>query len=243
MALITKAGTYIARPKSWALGETREKKCPQFTVQFKCEQYRNGSGFEPVQGDESITGYFTLINGNNEPNEINLRSLHDALGWDGRDFSSLESSDWTNTEVQIVVEDDTYNGKPSLRVRYLNPKDYSGGGLEKADPQAVKSLDQKYGPALRALFGTKPTPKQVSAAAAPVASPDTPDGAKQLAWEAFNKATPSYDPGKRVQVFKKVVGEVHPTTEPKSLTADQWKQVREAIESDFNEATEGLIPF
>lgn len=242
MPIVTRTGTYLATPVSWGIRQ-EEGKCPRFAMVFAANQYRVGSGWEDVAGDEKITGFFTLFNRDGSPNEINLRALHDALGWDGQSLASLEGGDWSGTQVQIVVGEHVYQGQTSLEVKYLNPRDYQYSGVEKAAPEQLQSLDMKYGASLRAMFtgngkaAAKPAPK------AKVPAPGTSDAAKQEAWKAFTQKTPSYDPDKRKEVFKRIVGELLPVgTEPKDATAAQWTMVRDKIDSDFMADTAQLVP-
>lgn len=248
MALLTQTGTYLAKPNTWGV-KAEEGKSPRFAIVFDCVQRRIGAEWEPVDGEQRITGFFTLINKDGNGNEINLRALRDALGWDGLSFESLENGDWSKTEVQIVVDNHVYNGKTSLEVKYLNPRDYTGGGggIEKAEPQTIKSLDQKYGAALRALTKNSPSAggSTAKASVAPTIDVKTPEGAKTAAWEAFIKASPSYDPGKRITVFKKLVTTaLFPAPkDPKTASAEEWLNARDLIAQQFSEQIEDLIPF
>lgn len=237
MSMIEQAGTYIAKATSWGV-EVEEGKCPKFVMFFEVSADKDG---QPVEG--SITGYFTLINKDNSANEINLRCLKDVLGWDGQSFDTLNDGDWSQTEVQIVVEQEEYQGKTQLRVRYLNPKDYAGGSgfIKKAEPAAVQNLNAKYGSTLRALFGgkAKTGSNGASAPAVKVASADIEKG---LAWKALTDRSPTYSQDRRKEAFKSCALDKFPGKEPRDLGAEEWKEVRQAIEADFSEAVGGLIP-
>lgn len=234
MGMINKPGTYIATPASWAV-KADEGKCPRFAIVFSVNQLRIGTEWEPIVNDEKITGFFTLFNKDQSPNEINLRSLRDSLGWDGTSISSLQNGDWSGTQVQIVVEEEMYEGKPRLAVKYLNPKDYAGsGGLDKADPQRVQSLDQKYGAALRTLFKDSKPKTQIEV--------NPSDQMKQRAWRSFFDKTPGYQDEQRKSAFKRVVQEVVAGKDPKTMTPDDWSAVMTAIESEFDVQTGALLP-
>lgn len=242
MPIVTRTGTYLATPVSWGIRQD-EGKCPRFAMVFAANQYRVGAGWEDVEADEKITGFFTLFNKDGSPNEINLKALHDALGWDGQSLASLEGGDWSGNQVQIVVGEHSYNGKTSLEVKYLNPRDYQYSGIDKAAPETLQGLDMKYGASLRALFakpsgnGAKPGTLKV------VAPPSGADAAKQEAWKAFTQKTPKYDPQKRAETFKRIVGEMLPAgKEPKDCDAADWTKIRDAIDSDFMPDTGMLVP-
>lgn len=251
MSMVSRAGRYLARPTSWGIKQ-EEGKCPRFAMVFECTQLLDGNEWVGVE-NESITGFFTLFNKDDSPNEINLRSLREALGWDGASLSTLETSEWTKIEVQIVVEPHEYNGKSSYEVRYLNPRDYVPG-IKKADAQTVQSLDQKYGAVLRALFKDKPSPARNGSSPAPaparaatatataVAPPSGIDTEKAKAWRVFSDVTPTYDKAKRADIFKKLLQEIVPHKVTADFTAEDWHEVTARIGKDFDEATETIIP-
>lgn len=63
---------------------------------------------------------------------VTERALKEALGWDpaehGYDFSALAQSDlFAGREVEIVVRSETYEGKPQIKIAFLNG---IGGGLQ-----------------------------------------------------------------------------------------------------------------
>jgi hypothetical protein len=159
----TKSGKYIARPTQWTISESTNH-CPQFVCGFAIIYWWNGSGWEDVTAqDLTITAYMTLFDKSGNPQEFNINGLKDSLGWDGLSLVTLNESDWSGVEVQLVIQEEEYQGKKNMKVKFINPRDYvGGGGVEKSDLVAVKNLDQVYGGKLRALNGgkapsTKPT--------------------------------------------------------------------------------------
>lgn len=237
MSQLSNPGRYFAIPEAWAI-KAKAEKSPQFAITFRVTSLADGT---PVDGEKRIVGWFTLINNNGSANEININALKESLGWDGQSFSTLESSDWSGVEVQIVVDEKDYNGKKSLEVKYLNPKEYSGGSrLAKADPQAVQSLDSKYGSLLRAISKKDGASKPANR---PAALLDPVAASKQSAWDAFVVKAPTQDTARRVEIFKQILGDVFPGKETKDLSADDWKSVKTEIETNFSNATGSLIPF
>ena len=221
MGKITEPGRYNVRPVEWSI-KVEEGKCPQFVVAFVTDE------------GETITGFFTLLNKDNTPNVINLKALHKALGWDGNSFDGLENGDWSQAICSIVVEEDEYDGKTSLKVRYLNPK----GGM-KAPVEAIRSLDAKYGSAIRNALGVEP--------ASPAAKHETAanpiDKAKRAAWAAFGAKTPNTPAPQRVDKFKAFLAEWMPSKDPKNFDDKDWIACACVIDRDYDEATGYVIPF
>ncbi len=111
MTTLLDPGTYRARSIDGALGTTSKGK-EQVAVKFDLLDFPG----------QSITwfGYFTDATTNST-----FRALRTA-GWKGQDLSDL--SDLQNPEgpeVWLVIEHDTYEGKTTAKVRWVN----SAGGL------------------------------------------------------------------------------------------------------------------
>jgi hypothetical protein len=234
MSLLTKAGRYLASPEQWGI-KTEEGKCPQFGMTFLVNSSLDGE--EQIEQGQRITGWWTLINTNGGANEITLKTMREALGWDGQSFSSLQGGDWTAMEVQIVVEPEEYKGKTTLKVRYMNPRDYAGG-LKSADPQAVQSLDAKYGAVLRALN------KSLGGTPKPPTKPSTTPAAeaKKAAWGVFVSMSPSFDRDRQVSVFKALLSDMFEPRTAQDLTANEWKSLMERIRADYDPATGSFSP-
>src|ERR1051326_3246619 len=246
-------GIYVAKPIEWAVVEPPGK-CPRFECLFECTQRQNGAAWEQARG-ERITGRLTLVNTDGNLNEINYRSLRDALGWDGSSPKTLNDTDWSNTEVQIGVGDRGGNdGKNYREVAYLNPKDYKGHSrIDKPDSQQIQSLEAKYGALFRAHAGknggAKPT---ASASVAP-----KPNGAagKEKAWavfvemvDGFAKTQPdkAYTAGEKIDVFRKVVSEEIFTgrdLKQNPATDAEWEKAIETLSEKFSPAARMILPF
>jgi hypothetical protein len=247
MSLPTKNGAYIARPLAMSL-EQKTSGSVQVAINFKCDEYIGGGEPESCNGD-GITSYFNLVKLNGQLNEINIRSLRDSLGWDGASFATLVETDWSQTPVQIVVDDETkQDGSVHKTVKYINPRDYKGGGgVGKTEPAVVKSLDAKFGSMLRAMATPKPSPRtgQVKPAA------EMSIG-KDVAWAAFlrkvdeyglESPADAYSHDRRITVFRKIVGEIVAPKDPKTLQPSDWLAIKTAIETDFSAATESIVPY
>lgn len=117
------AGTYNAIARGGQLSESKNKGTPQVVVQFEvCDAEFAGQTI-------TWTGFFT-----EKTEDRTLEALRIA-GWRGDDITDL--SDLSREDVpvvQLVVEEETYEGKVYSRVRWVNK---AGGGLN------VKPLDAK----------------------------------------------------------------------------------------------------
>lgn len=262
--LPSKPGTYIASVKSVGI-EQKDSGAVQASIALDLDYLMGATPDENIEdaSGQAITAYLFLTGKNdtgNKINEINVRSLRDALGWDGTSFASLQEGDWTDVKVQAVIENDTYNGKTSLKVRYVNPRDYAGGaGMKKADDASLKVLDAKFGGMLRAINGAKPGAKPASRS--PAATKAQPGAAssigKEMAWktftgmvDVFNKANPgdAYTESKRVETFRSVVSTAakdYLATPKKTaeLNDKDWAEVNSVIAEKFSAATGDIIPF
>jgi len=149
-------------PIAWAV-QSKDGKPPSWACQFKIVE---GPGDQGGWDDWStydfeLTGYFYFIKNDRTPNAKTIDSMKAALGWDGVDIAWLNDADFSKTLVQIDVKSEVYNGESKLKVAWLNPHDYSGGGnLEKMDASVLKTVSAQWGSSLRANAGpaqTRPT--------------------------------------------------------------------------------------
>jgi hypothetical protein len=145
-------GKYVARPKRWAVGESKEG-AVQFAVDFSLSQYFSdaaGEWHDISSEGYSIVGYFYPISKAGNLVEMTVESLQESLGWSGASLTELNDSDWSQTEVQLVLQREEYQGRTQMKVKFINPRDYAGGNGIKADAAEVKTLDQRFGAILRA---------------------------------------------------------------------------------------------
>jgi hypothetical protein len=145
-------GKYVARPKKWAVG-TSKNGAVEFAVDFALTQFYNdaaGEWQDVTSEGFSIVGYFYPISKDGNLVEMTVESLQESLGWSGTSLQELQDTDWTQTEVQLVLQVEDYNGRKQMKVKFINPRDYAGGSGIKADAAEVKTLDQRFGAILRA---------------------------------------------------------------------------------------------
>jgi hypothetical protein len=148
----------IAKAKRGQLGESKEKKTPRVEVLF--EFYADDAA-HTIRWD----GYLT-----DGALDRTLEALR-TCGWAGDDLSDLAGID-TN-EVELVIEQEEYEGKTYDRVKWVNA--IGGGGFSSLEPAAQKTLAAQLKSKVRAFDAAKgvKTPTPTKTAAKPV-EPDVP---------------------------------------------------------------------
>jgi hypothetical protein len=102
------AGNYRAKAKSWDLG-TAGSGTPQVGIEFELLDHAG----------QSIT-YYGFLTDKALPHAVKAMR---SCGWQGADLADLSGMD--ANEVVLVVEHETYEGKTSAKVKWVN----SAGGL------------------------------------------------------------------------------------------------------------------
>jgi hypothetical protein len=175
----TTAGRYTAIILEKAVSETGPNNLATWVAKYQLTAAWNGEAWEQVEQGLEITGYHYIEKKDGSINETSIKAFKEALGWDGKDVLWLNDFDHNETQVQLVIEADTYNGKTSLKVKWLNAMDSdpNGGGIKQADEGTRKSIANRLGSKLRALGGgtsvaapAKPMARK-PALAAPAAAP------------------------------------------------------------------------
>jgi hypothetical protein len=143
---------YRAKAREWGLGESGTGK-PQVAVSFLV--LTEGA----THAQLTWYGYFT-----DETFDRTVESLRHC-GWQGDDLSDLSGLD--ANEVDLVVEDETYNGETRTRVQWVN----KAGGLALRAPMAAdraKAFAASMRDRVRALgAGSRPPPKSNGSNAPP----------------------------------------------------------------------------
>jgi hypothetical protein len=231
MALPTQVGRYLARPINWTVEESGNDKLPTFVCSFDLFNFLGREGWQEVS-DLQITGYFFLMKKDGAMNERTIKSLRDALGWDGRSINSLANSDWAGAEVQLVVGSEEYQGKTKIKVQFINPRDYEPGHIEK-DPVVIQSVATRIDMQLRALAGSAPAAKPAAAKPpvnnAPMAATLAQE-ARKATWAAFQGKNPGVANDVLAEPWRAQIKAVFPDKVATSFTADDWKTVQQAIE-------------
>jgi hypothetical protein len=181
-------------------------------------------------GECEIIGYQYLVAKDGTPQERTIKNLREATGWDGQ-LESLLDGEWPM--VQIVVEDEEYEGKKRRRVRWINPNNAEGGnGSLKGDD--IKMLAAKYGAKFRALSGGVPAKPAAKPAAKPTAKP-TPKPAgstMEECWELIQKAYPGAEQDALEKEWFDTLKKALPGKHQAGFGPAEWQKVKEAIIAD-----------
>ena len=187
MSNIDRAGAFLATIQESAYSETK-KGLPQWvgkllaTKRFVTDKNEMAElkveepGWVDWNYGDEITAFLVLFNASGPLK--NFEQLQLATGWDGCDFQELSSL--VGKTILIRVEEDTYEGKTSLKVQWIDSLTASPDRtIKQADTATVAAANSKW------LAGRKPAPKPVAAmkpalpktpasVATPVATPTAP---------------------------------------------------------------------
>ena len=164
MSLINQAGTYRGFIISSGIGASSGG-FDQFVANFEAAEKWNEDeqnwidwrGYE----ESEIAGYFILFGKDDKPFR-NCQQLMKALDWPGRDTDYLNDTDFSMVPVQFRVEPNTYNGKTSMRVEWIDHADATPGRtVAKLDAAGIKKVNARHVKGFKLLSGgptiSKPT--------------------------------------------------------------------------------------
>jgi len=241
MALIDRPGTFRGYITEQAIGESKNGHT-QLEAKFtatqmydqETKQWLDWSHYDETE----IKGYLYLASKNQEWYKT-AEQLMKALGWSGTSFSELDETDYSKTLVQFRVAMDNYNGKPTLKVVWVdNANAEPGSSLKKMDKNAVKALDAKFAKAFKALTGgakpksvpvgkpADPTPSVGSGTTSPATTPTT----KTLKPPAAKKAESKVKKSSETTVAAML-------NLPATCTEQEaWDQITANVSKEFPEA-------
>ncbi len=197
MMLIQNEGIYLGPIKDSGVNESSGG-YPQFVVQLEAKEVWNGETWEPYETDtvEEMRGYLILAD-KNENSTFNATDIKTALGWSGKTYGELNFTDYSDKVVQFRVTPNTYQGKTKLQVASIAHKDADPNRtVKKLDKDQIKSLDAKYGAALRTIRDVKKSsPASAAATTAPKTTPKrtrkgkaTVEETAETIWNKFAEA-------------------------------------------------------
>ena len=142
-------GIFRAVATAWSLGRTKEgsRSIPvviDFTVTAKLDDgvWTDWTGYD----DQTIEGRFYVVGKDGAPNAANVERLARCLGWTP---DALDSAP-PGTVVQIEVRPEDYNGKTTLKVKWLNPADFVPAAAAQS-PAEVHAFKAQFGSQMRAI--------------------------------------------------------------------------------------------
>lgn len=224
-------GRYKARIGDHGLGSSKSG-----LVEFDCEyilfQFLDGNEWVDCE-EERITGYHYLEKSGGALNDFTINALKDALGWDGRDIIWLQDADLTQTVVSVTLGMEEYNGKSRMKVQFVNPENFNGGRVSRADANELKSLQSRLGSKLRALSGGTPTPTPKPATQSPKPPPARktvakPTATEEQAWEHFLSQVPqNWTEDQANKEWYRILEDLVVGKKPDAFTSEDWGVVKE----------------
>lgn len=175
-------GSFRGTPQEWGVNETKNK-AVEWTARVELdEMWMEELGADPegwyVPDGGGLPAecylHIVIIKKDGTPNQVGIDQMK-AIGWDGNwdNLYSVEqggTKDWSKERVQVRIEEEAYNGKTQMKVKWLSGPDdpVGGGGIKTVSADAAKSLATRYGSTTRALCGgSAPTPLPPGRAKAP----------------------------------------------------------------------------
>jgi hypothetical protein len=237
--ILTQEGRFKARPRSWVVEENKNTGTLQLAMTFAIAEAWTGQAWEDWSPyDLEKTGYFYLAKKDGSPNEACIRSLREALSWDGVNLESLQNTDWTQKVVQITTGFEEYEGQQRLKIRYINAENWEGAQAKPLDAAALKALNARWGPKLRSIApkGTPkpspcPAPAPAQAAMATLKADPALDAAKKKAWAKIVE-TFGGDTEAARQNAAALLKQLIPNKEPRQFTTEDWDLVaKRAVEA------------
>lgn len=251
---LDRVGAFLAYPVNTGITKSRDNGYPQFKVQFDVASefdYESKEWVNVTDVEESeIRGSFCLA-GKDEKILLSVKQVGDAFNWKSGSLAELNSTDYSDHPVLIIVKEDNYGckeGETRLVVDHIANVDTdpaSIGGIEKLDDSEVAQFDLVYQAKMKAeLGGEKPKtvgakPKRKPVAKKKPAETATNSAAKDAAAakvaekkiRAENAEAKSQPPGKAAArpVIPKKRTKPPSTTLAPELTAEEQAET-EAIE-------------
>ncbi|MCO6438969.1 MAG: hypothetical protein J5J06_17885 [Phycisphaerae bacterium] len=167
-------GRYKARVIESGLTLLGDMRLATVVVNYQCIAELVHGEWLPIDEDVSICGYHFIQKRDGSLNQHTINALRDALGWDGLDVRWFEQANLRDVDVQLSCDWEEFEGQQRMRVKFLNPADYAGGGVPHADAALMQSLAAQLNPKLRAFSGGAAPARPAQAARPAPAAPPAP---------------------------------------------------------------------
>lgn len=145
---LDRPGLFKARLASWGLKEAKSGAVAVNIEFIVTAQYADGEWQDWTQyGDYFVFGDFWVVGKSGLPNESAVKQLVECLAWTGdlRDISQAPPA----VIVQILVNEEEYEGKTYIKATWMNPEDHVPGPNHLDDGE-VAQLNNRFGSMLRA---------------------------------------------------------------------------------------------
>ena len=242
--LPAREGRFLARVLDRGVDETGPNDLLTCTCDYQIVHEQTSEGWADVPDDWRITGYHYLFMTNGAINTNTIKQLKGAFGWDGRDPFDLQEMELPEDHLVMVdIAFEEYKGNVKPKVKWVDSKDATGGGVSKADDQKKKALASKYGSQFRAAAGGYPVaaPKTAGKPAVPAVKPAAAAPAKKKAapklstqtecWELFTDQSKDITAEERSERWWAAIEKFMPGCDSTDTwTPEQWGAFRDAVD-------------
>jgi hypothetical protein len=148
-------GTFRGVIYEYWLTDAKESK--SIGVSYRAELHENydfesGQWIDWRESNVIAQGASWVVGKEGQLNNRSIESLIQNCDWDG-DFSSVSNGTWKPTPCQFVIKPNTFNGKTTFQIAFLNGYDNIPGGRYEVAEEKVGTLKSEYGSQMRALAG------------------------------------------------------------------------------------------
>lgn len=196
-------------------------------------------------GGKFIKNYFTVIGKDGTLNTKCIANLKDLFGWNGTDLAELANGDFTQIDVELVIENQPDKNDPTKVYSNILWVNKPGGGPGQSEMPAssdLKSLTAKYGAKFRAVAG--PVTRPAARTAAPqtnAAGPRTPPrrpaaqgnvSSEADCWAKSQSLRPNETDDEQAAFFWTCISQaVGSKTE--GITPQEWGKVMEVLNQEL----------
>jgi len=264
MTLIDRTGTFRGDIVDAGVSLTKND-YPQYVAKLLAEAYwdeeeQKWVSWKEVEENEAIA-YLILFGSTGET--LTCEQVKKVTGWDGVAFTDLNNIDATKISLQFRIADNTYKGKTTQQVVWIDTYDATpgGAGIRKLDADALKQLDAKYKQTLAITAKkaapvkakskkavtketTPPVKKTTKPPAIPrptVAKPTADAIGKCTMQEGWDEICESLSPGVTSEqtetVWMDTIAKVAEGVLIEDITEEQWFQIKVTVKDEI------CIPF
>lgn len=256
MSIINHTGTFRGDIVDAGVSVTKND-FPQYVAKLLAEAYwdedeQQWVNWKDVEENETIA-YLVLFGGTGET--LTCEQVKKVTGWNGVSFTDLNNIDATKVSLQFRIADNTYKGKTTKQVEWIDVYDATpgGAGIRKLDADGLKQLDAKYKQMLAATAKkaapakakkASPPAKKVKAPAIPrptVVEPTAAAIGKCTMQEGWDEVCESLSPGvtddQRDDAWMNTIARVAKNVLVEDITEEQWFEIKVAVRDEI------CIPF
>ena len=248
MPLANRAGRFRAQVLDQGFSETGPNKLVTFIPRFRLIEEAADDEWRDVSEEAmEITAYVYLERRDHAVNDVALKQLIEAFGWDGRDAFWLEDQR-PLIDCQVTLDFEEYQGRRRLKVQWINAFDSEPTGIQHSTEDQRKQIRARLGSKLRSMAGGAPAAKPAArpqtatpatappaparAPAPPTAPQPQPDGEARPstmneAWDVF------YSKAQKLKLQEKQIGDcwyraierVSGGQDATKVTPEQWAAI------------------